>query len=49
MDTASENKSKYYALLFTFSFHALLFLLFVLVVLVTLFIGIYIPNEVEQI
>jgi hypothetical protein len=35
MDTASENKSKYYALLFTFSFHALLFLLFVLVVFIT--------------
>ena len=35
MNAASENKNKYFALLFTFSFHALLFLLFILIVFIT--------------
>lgn len=35
MEAASENKNKFYALLFTLSFHALLFLLFILVVFIT--------------
>jgi protein TonB len=35
MNAASENKSKYYALAFTISFHALLFLLFILIVFIT--------------
>jgi outer membrane biosynthesis protein TonB len=35
MDATSEKKSKYFALLFTFSFHALVFLLFILIVFIT--------------
>ena len=35
MESTSENKSKYYAMLFTFGFHVLLFLLFLLVVFIT--------------
>ncbi|HEY0030694.1 MAG TPA: hypothetical protein VGC65_08045 [Bacteroidia bacterium] len=35
MDSASENKNKYFALAFTLGFHAVLFLLFIFIVFIT--------------